>query len=413
MSERLLISGGTIFKRIQRSPSNKADMRLLQRGSKPMHSRSLVFLFLSFAVACSEPAQIMRTSSQPSRPTWIDKQPQNPAFLYFVGVSTNMTSLEEGRNQAIKDANTKIASYLGTDIESSFHVKETEVDIDIQSESKSKSSARIINAEVYDQYYETMTRIDNRLTLERHDYYVLVRFPRARANEEIERQEMELKTKIQASINLFSKAARLEAEKRYREARTFFREAMKSVSGVDPDRSVDGERFHNVKELATVISLKVDEITKRLRRTYVRIDEKNIGKTTQSSVMAERLKANLSQNGYVIVPMEGLMLDVEGCRNGDTQALAPLRRSDVKMLILGDVETTYSSTIMKNFFYFAKGRVYAIDVDSGDILFVLPVEEKGYNREKWLAGIDALKRAGDSLSNLLIQKFDSLDGLVQ
>ena len=82
---------------------------------------ALTVSIFTLAVNCgSSHAQLVRASDD-VKPAWINNIPDpTPEYAYFVGTSNDYVSEKESRNDALRDARTKVVQYLQTSVESVY-----------------------------------------------------------------------------------------------------------------------------------------------------------------------------------------------------------------------------------------------------------------------------------------------------
>jgi LPP20 lipoprotein len=229
--------------------------RTLQARSR--HSLSLgavvAICATGLLAACGEPPpSVIRTSSSPKAPAWMNRQPSEPGALYFVGTKPSAESLDEGKTAAMDKARDEAAKYIGVNISSTFT---STASTDAASDSvqatdtvKSRTAALIKNAELVDVYWEKNSRIAGATTIDRWDVSVLMKLNKADLDAERKRQEDEAKATATAMLFRYREGQQLENQHqplqalvRYRDAAAQLKNVGRSVDTGDPVMKTAGQ----------------------------------------------------------------------------------------------------------------------------------------------------------------------------
>jgi Ca-activated chloride channel homolog len=122
-------------------------------------------------------------------PAWITQLPTHPDYFYAVGISTDASSLKQGRLLAAKSAVVEVSNYLGLKAHGYFEVKQTELTTRILNEMSVTSSANLNRSSLSQMYYEEFRYEDNSEKANAFDVYILLKIPMADLKQERERQE--------------------------------------------------------------------------------------------------------------------------------------------------------------------------------------------------------------------------------
>lgn len=344
----------------------------------PPYFYTIKVLFLIATVmqfSCATPAQITRESSSPIKPGWIEKPPHENEVLYFVGISSSASTLEEGQRAALKDAMTEISNYLGSKIESVFESYITEVERDLSQQILSKSSAVVQGAKVEDLYYEKMVRTEKNFKLEKYDVYVLVSFLKEEAIKELNRQEKEKQEKVKIAYDYLLKGQVKEKERRYSAARRFYNQGLAAMATVEDIIEIDNGNIKNNKELQLRLKTQLQDVNTRLSKVALSINIEGPPQAIQT--FNSNFAYALSEHGFTV-----------------TDEPATIK-------IIGEVTASKSSYVMNNYAYYAKGSVSAKRTSDHQLLAVYPFKVKGFHRSKDQAALNALAEAGIEAGNAL------------
>lgn len=369
-------------------------------------------LSLCFLASCATMAkpQIEWTESKPP-PSWLTQIKNDKTYFYYRGSHVRAESLEAGEKAARQNAYSQVAEYLKTDLESEYTGTVTDYEQDHKDVIKTRSEALIQKAEVVDSYYKTMTRIDPHSTLTRFDVFVLVRYPRLEADKELKRQQDEVRHKVDAAYDLYQKARVRQDTGDYRQARTFSREALTLLAQVKGALPLGKGGVSNSRELESLVWSQEQAATRNLRRVVVLVQEQNEGQPHSPSALAARLKATLTKEGFTVLDqaLTGSAITFESAFLGDQSVLEVLHQKGGQFLIVGQANTMFSSTAMNKHFFQAVGTLRVFNTSSGDTVLTLPIENRGYHRDRTQAGIQALQEAGKVAGKVLVKELLAIE----
>jgi len=339
-------------------------------------------LFIMIQFACATPAQVMRETSRPTRPEWIDRPPHGNEILHFVGIKTSAETFEEGRDAAIRNAMSKVSDYLGSKVESIFEEHVTEIEQKLRQQITTRSSAAVHGAKVVDSYYEKLLRIDKNFRMEKYDVYVLISFSKAEAAKEVERQQKEKREQAQIAYDFYLKGVDCEKNDRYYDARNFYSEALGILTGIEDVIEVGGKDVKNSRDLLLILKTRLQNVNLKLSQVMLSIKVNGPPKAHQ--VFTSSFISALNGSGFTIT-------DEQPAIN-----------------ISGEISVTESSYVMNNFVYYAEGSVTAIRTSDQQKVAVLPFRVKGFHRSREQAALNALAEAGieagNGLSKTILEK---------
>lgn len=290
--------------------------------------------------------------------------------------------MESGREAALKDAFSKVAGFLGSNVQSVFTEHSTELEQRISQQISSKSNASIRGAEAVDWYYEKVTRVDEKFRMEKYDVYVLMSFQKGEVDQELQRQQKEKSEKIATAYTLYNRGKDAEKRKTYIDAGRFFREALMILEALDEIVVMENSEIKNSAELTQLVKTQLHVVISSARQLAVSIHVKGLeekGQAFQSSLVS-----SLSEQGFTVT------------------------RNNPAIDIRGEVSVSESSVVMNNRVFYAEGNVSAKRVSDGQVIAVVPVKAKGFHRNPDPAALNALTEggleAGKELANMLLEK---------
>ena len=334
--------------------------------------RSLFVLFLvSFIFTCGTPPQIIYESSSPKKPEWIDNPPEAQKTLYFVGIKTGASSLEEGREAAAKHALNQIANYIRSEIKSEFQEYLAEfqqrVEHEIILNIRSKSRATIQGATVIDSYYQKMTRIENNFTLEKFNCYVLMSFSKDKALQEIERQEKEQKAKVERAYQYYIDGISLEKQKKYYQSCAYYRQALNTLKDIKEVVVLDKTEAQSSEQLLLHVKNSLQNITTKIHSVTIKIHINNFDEGYER--FTSSFESAVNEKGFVL-------------------------SGEPHFLISGNVGVTKSGIVMNNYVYYAEGSVSAQLISEQQTIATFPFKVKSFHRNQKQSALDALHYAG-------------------
>lgn len=319
-------------------------------------------------LGCGTSAKLVRESSAPVRPSWTSTPPPDSReYRYFVGIQTGASTLEEGKDSAVKDASSEIAEFLRIRIRSEYKERTTQDNQDIEQKISALSAAVVSGAKIIDVYYEKTTRSDSSIRAERYDVYVLVGYPKGEVSKEIDRQENERRKLAEKSLNWYRKGMGEEREKRFLDARESFQRSIAVIDSMDEGAPLEGD-FADTGDLRLAAKRKSDEMLRRSRRIAIRCNVQ--GGAEASQQFAGGFIGTIGQNRFEI------------------------GNEDPFYEILGNVQVTEGGIVMGNQVVYAKGSLEVRKIADGRTLSVIPISAKGFHRKRDIASLNAVKEAG-------------------
>lgn len=341
-------------------------------------------LALGILVACScasPPPVILHEASTPARPKWIDQPPSGGDILYFVGIRTGASSLEEARSSAMKDAFGQVAGYIRSDVTSDFQDLSTEIWSKMSSKITSESFASIKGAEVADSYYDKTSRIEKRVTLESIDYFVLVKFSRSEAIRELARQKQEREKNVKLACQMYVKGKSAEDKGNLKEARSLYVQSRDILSGIKETVDLGDAGFATSTELRAAVESRIPEVVRKMHTVSVSY---SVEGGTSSDVFITSLASTLANRGFPI---------------GKPASIA----------VTASVQLRAGGTVMENSVYFAECNAVAQNTKTKEVLASVFCKEKSINKRPEQAAKDALLRAGASVADSLAMKIIQLE----
>ncbi|MCA9471269.1 MAG: hypothetical protein MRJ96_07580 [Nitrospirales bacterium] len=364
---------------------------------------------LHVMVGCASTPEITWTESK-SKPQWISQVPLELDFLYFVGSASRADSLESGIQSARHAALSKIAGYLGTDIESEFKMANTESEQNVGESLKANTKAFVVKAISVDFYHKKMTRIEGNSQLEQYDVFVLLKYPKREATEEFIRRQTKDESTVYAAYNLYQTGKEYEKENKFTLSKKYYRDALSLVGQVRTVVPLDEDDVADSQELAILLTRSEENVIRQLRRVVVWVVEKNHDQTNTPSILGAHLTAVLTKHLFTVLDLTPPKdFEVENVHQLELKDKKPLLRflksQGAQFLIAGNGNASSRSFTMNNFFYEAQGTLRVFDIATGDTILTLPIQQRGYDRNEKTAGMNALREAGKVAGELLVNEF--------
>lgn len=364
-----------------------------------MRCSLLLAAVLVIAGCASSQPTVVRESSSPSRPKWIESVPQNPRYLHFVGSRSGANSLEEGRDAAYAQALSQVAQYLGVKITSAGKFVESTVESEnkLRAEVRSTSEGRIQGAEVHDTYHESVTRHVNGRSFGRFDVWVLVRFPREEAEAERARQNRAKAARVESALAHLQDGIRARESGDVRKAHFHFRQGEIELSALDEAIEINAGGFATSRDLQRALLQARNEAQSERRRTFIVYEEQSLGRPSQDAVVPGTLAKVLSGEGFsVLPPAAGSPSDTSGGRQVAGQVGA-----SIALLVSARVEQT--GYVLGNPSCTATVQARAVDVRTGEVLAQANVQERGIRQSISQGAHLALTEAGQRVARELAQ----------
>ncbi len=322
-------------------------------------------------------AEIIKETSASASPAWIAVLPADShEFRYFVGFRTGATSLEEGRESAVKDASSQIAGFLRSRLKTEYSETTTQIDQNLKQQISAKSTAIISGAKVVEWYYEKAIRIEKNFRAERYDVWVLVAYPKEEVSREMKRQDSEKQAAVRRSLDWYKKGEREEKEKRFGEARKSYRNAINEISELDEVMAVNGE-FVDSTGLLRAAENKLSAMNTRSRRVSIRY-----------RVGGNRDSFKLFSNSFSTAIIS------RNIEVGD---------DDPAYIVTGEVSVSDGGFVMGNFVVYATGSLEVKRIVDSQTLAIVPLNVKGYHRLKDMAVLNALKEGGGVIGESVVK----------
>lgn len=319
-------------------------------------------------LGCGSQTQIIKETSAPSPPSWKAVHPADDGnFRYFVGIRTGASTLEEGRESAVKDASGQIAGFLKSRVRSEFEETTTQIEQNLKQQISARSTAVVSAARVVAQYHEKTSRIDRGFMAERYDVYVLVSYPKEEVAREMTRQTEEKRAIAGKALGWYRKGMREEETRRYTEARESYLQVISELNVLDEVTPLEGG-FVDTAGLLRAAKAKAADLTRRSRRLAIRY------KVRGNEESYRQFNAGFS--GAVVSGK----IEV-----GD---------DDPAYEVTGEVSIREGGVVMGNYVAYASGSLELRRVADGRIISVIPLQAKGFHRQREMAALNALKEGG-------------------
>ncbi len=379
----------------------------ISRGQRMKKTFSLVLLLL--LNGCAIAPHIEWKESKPE-PEWVTQMKKDSNYFYYRGSAVRAETLEIGEKAARQNAFSQVSEYLGTTLESVYEGETTDHSQDIKDTIKARSQALITKAETIDSYHKKMTRIDKNSMTERYDVHVLIRYPKEEAVKERKRQDEEVHNNVMAAFDLYKKGKNHLAAEEYQPAQKFSHEALNILAKVKGTIPLGKGNVANSLELESLLRTQEQEAIMNIRRVVAWVQETSLDKRQDPSHLATQMKATLSQHGFTVLDQRlaeetGTGPTFTAAFKGDKSILSQLKKNGVQFLIVGQVSTAFSSTTMKQHFFDAQGVLRVFATGSGDTILTLPINHRGYHRDRSRASLHALEEAGEATGEILAKEF--------
>ncbi len=145
--------------------------------------------------------------SLPATPAWVTTLPTDAEYFFALGMSTNASSLSQGRIEAARQALGELTAYVGVSTRTRFEMAETTgLATRIIDELQVRTSATLSNSSLSHMYYEEFHHAGTEESPSVYDVYILLRIPMADILQERLRQQ-EKRKHILAEVEATDKEA--------------------------------------------------------------------------------------------------------------------------------------------------------------------------------------------------------------
>lgn len=352
------------------SKIKKITVSCKERGSIAPSLSSLLFsIVLVCVMSCATPVQIIREQSAKERPLWINTPPNQEGQLFFVGVSTSGESFEKARDDAMKDAVSKISNYLGTTVSSSFESYSTESEHRLRIHLKAKSSALVYGATLVATYFEKAIRNDPKFRIEKYDVYVLMSFSKEKVEMEMQRQKEEKESKIKSAKELFENGRRYESQADYLTAIRYYSDSLQLL-----------EIANGIINANKADDSSCDELGTTLKQRII---------ASKSLLMTASFKVNIQAS------IEGEKAFIAHFTSGFSSKGFSITHYRPQFDIRIDVSVRQGGFVMNNHVGYASGSVVVIRRADGMQITEFPFNTKGFHKDLNQSFVNALAEAGD------------------
>ena len=374
----------------------------------------LAALLLFTIIGCGVSVKVIKNTSRPEKPSWVERLPIASSSLYFVGIKTKASTLEEGEKEATQDALSQIANYLGTTVNYNMEIERNNHEKMVTGYIKVKSGTKVIEASIVDTYYIKTTYIGNR-TIEEYDVYVLVKLPKDVIPKILAANKKEKETKVMTAYNLFVKGKALEEKRMYEQANNLYNQALDLLSDTTEIVGISDSTIKNNIELQQTLINRIREINQAMKRVLIIVDEKNMSIEREHSILADNLAEVLTKNGYILTPFPiQSMYQTNGfvsrILSGDKNTINEIaEKTGAMYIVAGRVNTTYSSEVMGQYCYYAIGDIKMIQAfGNTHTIENIPLKTSGFHQEKEQAGLNALAEAGQETGQIVVKELNKI-----
>jgi hypothetical protein len=337
----------------------------------------MVMTVVFAVISCSHQAQLIKEASAPTPPAWVTGPPGDSRDLrFFVGIRTGASTREEGIDSAVKDASGQIAGFLKSRVRTEFEETTTQVEQNLKQQITARSAVVVRGAKVVDWYHVKTSRIDREFRTERYDVYVLVTYPKEEMGREMKRQADERRAVAGNALGWYRKGEREEEGKRYSDAMGSYLTAIKELTSLDEAMPVEGG-FVDSAGLLRAAREKSDEMTRRSRRLALRCRVRGDDDSYKQFV-----------SGFSAVLISG-KIEV----NDDDPAYE----------LTGEVSVAEGGNIMGNHLAYVTGTLEMRRTVDGRIVTVIPLQLKGFHRNRDIAALNALQEVGGQAGEAVLK----------
>jgi hypothetical protein len=277
----------------------------------------LVSLVSGCAFFSLKPGWKLVERSQKKKPPWVTKEKKSTdVYLYFSGVRTGASRLEDGESDAVKNAARKIVEYFGQEGVILYERQRTELETQLLDQVKFKGAAAVRGAKLEEMYYEKwQSFLENRIQ-STYDVYVLIRYPIAELEKEKALQRKKAIELTRGANTLARNAQRALEQGQIKESISYYAQALDFLSRVG--MLVEISPQINSETLKAQIRGNLEAIISKIRTTA--------SGSGQETIVKEGLKKPLIfkvsyQDKEVAYPVRGLPISfdfVEGKGNLET-----------------------------------------------------------------------------------------------
>lgn len=335
------------------------------------------------AYGCGGGSTVVRKASAPSRPAWIDRPPVDAAHVYFVGACSGADTASDGQARAIRDGLAKVSQFIGVSVEAASRQHISEIEEHLAMDIKERSTANVRGFEAVDWYEETMTRQSGKMALEQHDVYVLLRYSRAFAGQERDRQQADRKQQAASALELYREGARQAGQGDPWAAVKSYRESLRILDGLAEGVVFGMHEPKTSRDLERMARQGVQRSSDMMRRVSLRIEVQ--GPPGCDTVFRSAFLDGLSEKGY---------------------ALGKQRSS---LEIAGKIEMIQGGQALNQTVYSAQGNIEASNKASGESVAVYEVFSRGFHSTGRQAAVNAAQAAGQEAAEALAEKLAKVE----
>lgn len=336
------------------------------------------------SISCGAPPRIIRQASAPLRPEWINHPPEEKNKVFFIGICSGADSLESGQDAAAKNAASKIAQYIDSEIQSEYHEHTTEIEQSLMRQISAHSSAQLSEFHTVDWYYEKITRLDKNFSLEKYDVYVLTSYSHEAAQQERDRQEKEKKAKVLSAVERYRETEKAIDQHNYWLAIRTYKKIIRQVADINGSFATHDALIGDVFSLRSLTQEKLKEAVTGWRRFNLSLNF--IGSPDTEATFRSALLGALSDKGFLI------------------EERAP------SLQLSGNVVMVRGGMVLGSRVYSTQGNMSFARLSDRKIIATVTVQGKGLHQEPPQAALNAASEAGKSTGEELakaLEKFEN------
>lgn len=358
-------------------------------------------LFVLFLAACASTPEVIRKSSAPIMPGWVNTPPSDGQYLYFVGAASGADSLDAGRGVAIASATNQVAQYIGVNVSElgNFVDSTNAAERLARSSVTTRTNGNIQGVEAVDNYSESMSRQVGATQLDRFDVWVLVRFPRAAADAERGRQAKEHEDRATHAFELLGKARAAKVAGDLVEAMRQLKDARSELSALPGAVDIKNAEFRSSAELGQAVDRLATDVQNALRKCAVVAAETSLGEPASKSIAGNHLSTIFTAKGFPVLPPLAPVA-------GESASAVSDRAKAVGASLAVQIQ---SSVVRSGTLYgtqavcVAHVQAQVFDVATGEIVASAEKDGKGVKANEQLAAQLALAEAGDGVAQILVK----------
>lgn len=354
----------------------------MRKGARGFRGGLTVFVLL--AISCGSPGKIIRQASSPVRPEWVDHPRQDPEKVFFVGICSGAETLEAGQESAAKDAASKIAQYIGSEVRVESRDLNSQVEQTIVRQITARSSVKLSGFRAEELYYEKISRVEKRFSLDRYDVYVLASYSRKAAQEERSRLEKKDHDSALRALKRYRAAGRSIARRDYWPAVQNCLGVLRLIGDLRGEVRTGDPVITDVSVLREHVQERLAQARSGWRRFKPEFEFKSVAGNPGGSFQSSLLGA-LSKRGFL----------------SDHQAPS--------LSLSGHVAIVRGEDLAGSSVYSAEGSLSFVRLSDRKTMATVAVQGKGLHDDPSLAALNAASDAGQTAGEELAAALEKLE----